>query len=546
VAIEERVVEKPRPDDPRGGPAPQSLRAIRPAPSAPRPELREALVVVWRRKWSILAITLLMVGVALLASSRQIPIYESKARVLVTPVDITATDTLPPQDPNIETEAELVNSVAVAEIVANNLDVSGPPRQLLNNLTVDQRSDTEILEINYRDPDPSQAQRVAMGFAEAYLQFRKETVTEAILRSAEATDQQIAVLTENLQEINRRLDGLSETNPNRGLLESQVADVGAQILQLRLQQVGLSQKVTVGRIIQPAALSSSPVSPNHVVNAGFGLFAGVAIGVGVAFLRDRLSENVRSSEEAEAYLEAPVLGVIPRVPEWRRRKKSFLVTAVHWRSPAAEAYRVLRTNVMSSAASSGVKSIAVTSAHAGEGKSATVANLGVVLARAGKRVTLVSADLRRPRLHTYFEREGQRGLIEVLAGQVALADALQEVTLPTRGFDADPAFLRLLPSGRVPEDPTELITSDALARVLRALEDVSDFVLIDLPPVFPVTDALIVADITKNVLLVIGPKAITRPSLAATRQQLDRIGARILGGVLNGPDATVAQTYSSY
>jgi Mrp family chromosome partitioning ATPase len=115
-----------------------------------------------------------------------------------------------------------------------------------------------------------------------------------------------------------------------------------------------------------------------------------------------MSGRLRSSEELEEYLEAPVLAVIPKVPDWRRRKRPYLVSVARWRSPAAEAYRVLRTNVLSAVTATGAKSIVVTSAYSGEGKSATVANLGVVLARAGKRVSLVSADLRHPRLHELF------------------------------------------------------------------------------------------------------------------------------------------------
>ena len=212
---------------------------------------------------------------------------------------------------------------------------------------------------------------MAKGFAEAYLQYRKETFREEILRSAQATDTQINVLNQALQKTNQQLQGLSETDPNRGELETHAEFLRTQIVQLQLEQVVLPDKVTGGQIIEPAVLPSSPVSPNHIVNAGFALVAGLAVGIGIAFLRDRLSERVRSSEEAEAYLEAPVLGVIPQVSAWRRRKQPFLVTAVQWRSPAAEAYRVLRTNVMSAASSLDVKSIAVTSAHAGEGKSAT-------------------------------------------------------------------------------------------------------------------------------------------------------------------------------
>jgi capsular exopolysaccharide synthesis family protein len=530
---------------PRGG-TDAPIRSVRPSYAESGPDLREALSVVWLRKWSIVAITLLMVGVALLVSSRQSPVYESQVRLLVVPLTGAGPDSIPLPDLNLETEAELINSVAVAEIVAEDLDFSGPPRNLLGNLGVDRPTDTEILVVNYRHADPLQAQRVASSFADAYIEFRTETVTQAVLSSAENIQDQLAELTSDFNAVIRQLQGLPDDDPNRALLEARATLLSAQIVPLQLELVSLPDEVTVGRIIQPAAFPSTPVSPNHVVNGVFGLIAGLGLGIGLAFLRDRLSERLRSSEEAEAYLEAPILAAIPRVASWRRRKEPFLVAAVQWRSPAAEGYRVLRTNVLSAAAALGVKTVAITSAHAGEGKSATVANLGVVLARAGKTVSIVSADLRRPRLHEFFKREGQPGLIEVLAGRATLADTLQTVTLPTRGFDTDSASLRLLPSGRVPEDPTELITSEKMSKVIRDLEAVSDIVLIDLPPVLPITDALVVAAVTKHVLLVIGPKADTRPVITSARQQLDRVGARILGGVLNGPHPSLGQSYYSY
>lgn len=541
------MVNMPRPDEPRRyGAAEPSLRSVRPARPEIGPDLRSALAVVWMRKWSIVAVVLLIVGVALLVSSRQAPVYESEVRILVTPVTGSGTVSAPVPDPNLATESELIDSVAVAEIVAEALDFAGPPRQLLDNLSVDQPTDTEILAVAYRHPDPAEAQRRAGAFADAYLQFRTETVTEVLLESAEGIEGQIAVLRQQLNAVERQLRNMSEDDPSFGARESEANFLRTQLLQLDLQQVVLPTDPTVGRIIQPAPLPSSPVSPNHVVNGIFGLVAGLGLGVGLAFLRDRLSDRLRSTEEVEAYLEAPVFASIPRVSSWRRRRKAFLVSAIQWRSPAAEAYRMLRTNVLAAASAYDAKIIAVTSAHAGEGKSATAANLAVVLAKAGKRVCVVSADLRRPRVHEFFKRTGQPGLIEVLAGQLPLSAALQRVTLPTHGFDAAPATLHLLPSGRVPEDPTELITSDAMSKTLKSLEEASDIVLVDVPPILPVTDALVLAALTGNVLFVIGPRADTRVAITSARQQLDRVGARIIGGVLNGPDASMSQVYYPY
>jgi receptor protein-tyrosine kinase len=133
-----------------------------------------------------------------------------------------------------------------------------------------------------------------------------------------------------------------------------------------------------------------------------------------------------------------------------------------------------------------------------------------------------------------------------LAGRTTLRQALQEVAVPTQGFDTSMSSLRLLSSGNVAEDPGELLTSTTMAGILAEIERLSDIVLIDVPPVLPITDALVVAEVTKHVLLVIGPEASTRPAITSARQQLDRVGARILGGVLNGPDPSMSRTSYSY
>ena len=520
------------------------VRPIRAPGPEPRPELQEVLSVLWYRKWSILAVTLLTVGVALYVSSQQTPIYESQASVLVTPID-TGADTLPPETPNIPTEAEVVSSVAVAEVVADNLGIKGDPKDLIADLEVDQPTDTEILDMTYRDPDPVRAQRLAMGFAEGYLQFREAAASKLIVERAKDLEAQIEVFVQRLKTIQDDLERLPADDPREGTLQTEAASLQNLILQTQVTRLGLPQEVSGGEVIQPASVPGSPVSPDHIVNGTFGLAAGLALGIGLALVRDRMSGRLRSSEEVEEYLEAPVLGVVPRVSEWRG-KKAYLITAARWRSPAAEAYRVIRTNLLS-ALPTGAKSIVVTSTHSGEGKSATVANLAVVLAGAGNSVTVVSADLRRPRLHEFFRRDGGVGLSDVLAGRLPLDATIQEVTLTSSApKDLSAVSLRLVSSGPVPDDPAELLGSAAMGTVIEDLERVSDIVLIDAPPVLPVTDAPVVAAMTKNVLLVIGPNSATRASVVSARQQLERVGARIVGGVLNGPHAIKAQSFGYY
>src|SRR3990170_2852336 len=341
-------------------PVEQEASGVRPRPPAlaPRPErgldLQEFLSVLWLRKWLIMPIVLVTLGVALSLSSRQTPIYESRASVLVTPIE-TGTGS-EPRSPNLATEAELVSSVVVAQIVAKNPDTQGDPSKLLGDLSVDQPTDTEILDISYRDPDPVRAQRLATGFAQGYLEYRRDVASREISERAQEMDAQIDALKQRLKDIGRQLLRLPNDDPRRGSLEVEAASLRNLILQTQIARLSLPGEVSGGQIIRPASVPGSPISPDHVVNGMFGLAAGLALGVGLALMRDRMSGRLRSSEELEEYLEAPVLAAIPRVPQWRSRRKAYLVTSARWQSPAAEAYRVLRTNLLSAASEVGAKS----------------------------------------------------------------------------------------------------------------------------------------------------------------------------------------------
>ncbi|MGZ8567265.1 MAG: Wzz/FepE/Etk N-terminal domain-containing protein, partial [Actinomycetota bacterium] len=232
-------------------------------------DLQNALEILWRYKWSILAITLLTVAVALFVSDRQTPIYESKASVLVTPIDLGSE--LGPEDPNLATEAELIDSVVVAAIVSEDLGISGNPQDLLSDLSIDQPTDTEILEITYRDADPATARRLATGFAQAYLEYRRTTAAQEVAKSAQSLELVLEALTERLSTVRRELARLPDEDPQRGSLEAEEALVQGLILQRQLDRLSLPEDIAVGRVIQPASIPSSPVSPNHVVNGLFGL-----------------------------------------------------------------------------------------------------------------------------------------------------------------------------------------------------------------------------------------------------------------------------------
>jgi polysaccharide biosynthesis transport protein len=166
-----------------------------------------------------------------------------------------------------------------------------------------------------------------------------------------------------------------------------------------------------------------------------------------------------------------------------------------------------------------------------------------VVARAGMTVTIVSADLRKPRVHEFFGVPASPGLVDVLQGRASLASVLKGLTMPMMPSEVS---IRFLPSGAVPDNPAELLGSAAMGELLADLERASDLVLIDAPPILPVTDALVLAPRTGGALVVIGSRSATVATVSSARQQLDKVGAQVLGAVLSGPDPDLTQTDYAY
>jgi capsular exopolysaccharide synthesis family protein len=213
------------------------------------------------------------------------------------------------------------------------------------------------------------------------------------------------------------------------------------------------------------------------------------------------------------------------VTSWRKRERPLVVSVAQPTSPAAEAYRSLRTSIQFSRQERQLRSLVVTSPTAAEGKTATLANLGVILAQAGERVVLVSCDLRRPRLEAFFGISAEGGMTTVLLGEQSLDQVLQQPD--------SRQTLWLVPAGPVPHNPAELLSGPTAQRIFTALRDRFDLVLIDSPPVLPVTDAVVLAKQADATLMVAAVGRTRRTDMQRATEKLALVNAGILGIVLN-------------
>lgn len=311
------------------------------------------------------------------------------------------------------------------------------------------------------------------------------------------------------------------------------ASLSSAVPRLEPEAADGSSPVRLSRVsdAQPAL---APSSPNVPLNLALGTLVGLALGIGLAVLRSVLDNRVRTPRDAEQITAAPSIGAIAFDAKAKERP---LIVHADPLSPRAESFRALRTNLQF-LDMGGRASFVVTSSVPSEGKSTTTINLAIALADAGKRVALLDTDLRKPKVAEYLGIEGGVGLTDVLIGRARVGD----VMLPWGGRS-----LYVLPAGKIPPNPSELLGSTQMATLLEVLERDFDVVLCDAPPLLPVTDAAILARATSGALLVIAAGRTTKHQLTGAVEALTTVGAKVAGFVMSmvptrGPDSY----YSAY
>jgi succinoglycan biosynthesis transport protein ExoP len=288
-------------------------------------------------------------------------------------------------------------------------------------------------------------------------------------------------------------------------------------------------KTSIVEVIDRAEPGLRPVRPNKVVNIFLGVIVGLAVGVGLAFFIEYLDTSVKTIDDVERALQAPVLGVIPQ------NVGSLLDEGPD--SPHAEAYRVLRTNIMFSQKDGKLNTITVVSGGAGEGKSTTIFNLATIFAQNGQRVLIVDSDLRRPSLHKILKVSNSIGLTNYLLKQNTLEEVIQTSPLSTLDF---------LPSGKLPSSSMGVLSSSQMKELINELKRRYDWVFFDSPPIMGVSDASILSSEVDMVLQVIQYRRYPQPMTIRAKQMIEKVGGNLLGIVLNNISMASDENYYYY
>ena len=478
------------------------------------PTLRSYTRLVRRRKWWIGSLTLLGLAAGIGAPLTQARQYTATAQILVQSATGPAALTQAPQavtPTEVQTMLQLVTSASVQNAVRRQIG-SAPPAQ------ASEIAQTNVIAITAVAGEPSAAPRIANAYADQFVQSQQAADIRSALSSETAIRSEIAGDAREITKLRARGRPASQVSA----MVNQQAVLQVQLSQLQLNSASQTAPLTV---VTPAVPPLSPSSPKPTEDALLGLLVGLILGLAAAFLRDSLDDAVSAKEMAEQLTNAPVLAAVPMVTSWRKRDRPLVVALARPKSPAAEAFRSLRTSLQFARAEHELRTILVTSPAAAEGKTSTLANLGAVFAQAGQNVLMVSCDLRKPRLGQFFGVDERVGLTTAILGEDSVENLIQRCP-GTEG-------LWLLPSGPTPPNPAELLNSARSQQIFARLRDTFDLVLIDSPPILPVTDAAVLSKDADATLLVVAAFRTRSGDLLRASEKLAQVHARVVGVVLN-------------
>jgi non-specific protein-tyrosine kinase len=469
-------------------------------------------------------------GFAYYRSTQQVPVYTATATLRVQPgtgSDEFRTVYYGPQLAGAH--SRMLTEQPVMQLAAERLGLDMSPRVLAGLISVRQVPDTTLIRLSATYVDPIQAAQIANAAAESYV-IHNDTIQQGRYADyLQGVQSQMAEMAAQIETTSAEIAALGtpitdQEHAELARLETVLAGYRSTHATLwnNYEQMRLTAALSTDSIVlfERAQAPGGPNGTSARRDIALAAAVGAALAAGFGFLIEYLDETVKTPEDVQQALGLNTLGAIGRTG----RENADRIVAERPRSPISESYRRLRTNVRFSSLDRPLSTLLITSANAGEGKSAIAANLATALAQDGLRVIVVDADLRRPRQESLFGIQSTEGLTQSL-----LDGRLDGNLTPVKGTDN----LSLLPSGELPPNPAEMLGSRRMQSLLFELTNRVDVVIVDSPPLLPVTDAAVLSQNVDGVLLVIDSAKTRRGAALHAVESLRQVGANVLGVVLN-------------
>ena len=493
-------------------------------------DIKEYFYLFWSWAWLIALAGVLAGLAAFVVSIRTRPTYEATTRLLVSaPSAINGVDTssLVTTQTMTSTYAQMLLDRPVLQGVIDQLRLGTTPDDLKKAISVEIVANTQLLTITVQDPQPTQAANIANAMATVFADRIRELQSQRYAASRDGLAKQVSDMEQQIAATNDQI----ATTTDQATLEQ----LQARLTQYRTiysslvtsyEQVRLADEQTSTSVVvsEPAAVPYIPVSPKTSRNTILAVFAGMLLAAGAVFVIDTLDDTIKKPEEIRRRFNLPILGMIA----WHVTPADKPITMAEPRSPSAEAFRSLRTNLTYAALDRPLRRILVTSPTPQDGKTTIACSLAVVFSQNEKQVVILDADLRRPQVHQKFGLHNRVGLSELFVRPLeTISDVIHSVGTPK---------MAVVTSGALPPNPSELLSSKMMGQILDRLNTAFDLIVIDTPPLLSVTDAAALAPAMDGVILVAKPGATKLSALKQSLEQLGAVGARVLGVVLNDVD----------
>ncbi|HEY8446663.1 MAG TPA: polysaccharide biosynthesis tyrosine autokinase [Thermomicrobiales bacterium] len=502
-------------------------------------DLRQVLRSLRRWWWVAVAGPLLFGCLAYVYSARQEPRYAAEATLLINPSASSGTldyNSVLTAERLAKTYQKLATSRTVLEAVVASLQLPTDADDLSKQVRASADGETQLLTIRVSDTNPEQAASLANAIAEQFQLYLRDQTSQTSAETQQTVDQTIRDLETQIEETEAQIEALQQrSDADTPAVQAEIASLMERLnnlqgtygkllalaAELRTNTAVAADRVTVAVAAVPP---SAPYAPKTAVNVLFGIIAGGIIAGGVILLLTYLDNTVKPSLDFQRLVEAPLLSTVARISKLAPGRSQLFVLESP-KGGAAEAIRLLRTNIEFASATREIAILGVSSANPGEGKSTIAANLAVTLAQAGFVTALVDADLRRPAQHRIFGGGTERGLSTLLSSpERPWSWAAQATMVPN---------LTLIPAGPLPPNPADLLSLERMRELLAELREAFDVIVIDMPPILAVSDPLIVAAHVDGMVLVSRSGKTRTDALRRAAETLQRGAIRLVGVIVN-------------